>query len=295
MTVDPARAAASIEHNGVAYYFCGKGCAAKFQADPDRYLKPQPAPVTPALKSLDPVCGMTVDPARAAASIEHNGVAYHFCGKGCAAKFQADPDRYLKPQPAPVTPALKSLDPVCGMTVDPARAAASIEHDGVAYHFCGKGCAAKFQADPDRYLKPQPAPVTPASATLSTALYTCPMHPEVRQAGPGSCPFCGMALEPLEATADESNPELATMTRRFWICLGLTAPILVQMFWLKNVLLEFALATPVVLWAGWPFFERAWASVVSRHLNMFTLIALGTGAAYLYSVVALFRQRRRLF
>ncbi|MEA2994845.1 MAG: P-type Cu+ transporter, partial [Alphaproteobacteria bacterium] len=178
---------------------------------------------------------------------------------------------------------------------DPATARPRAEHDGRTYYFCSAGCRAKFAADPAKYLGPL-APATPAPAG---AIYTCPMHPEIRQAGPGVCPICGMALEPVMASADSGpNPELADMTRRFWIGLALAAPVVVLEMgahfagaqrWLDpglSNLVQFALATPVVLWAGWPFFARGARSLVSRHLNMFTLIAMGTGVAYVYSVVA---------
>jgi P-type Cu+ transporter len=186
-------------------------------------------------------------------------------------------------------------DPVCGMSVDPQRTAQRHTTDGHTYYFCSAGCRAKFAADPEKYLQPQatPAPIDEG------AVYTCPMHPEVRQAGPGSCPICGMALEPLLPTADAGpDPELADMTRRFWIGLALTAPVVVldmagHVFDLHHVIgatavnfIEFALAAPVVLWAGAPFFVRGWQSLVTRNLNMFTLIALGTGVAFLYSAVA---------
>jgi Cu+-exporting ATPase len=191
------------------------------------------------------------------------------------------------------------IDPVCGMKVNPSDAAGNHRYQGETYYFCGVGCAAKFRANPDRYLKPK-NPTPPAG---EQAEYTCPMHPEVRQLGPGVCPKCGMALEPMVATAEEINPELVDMTRRFRISLALTLPTLLLMVSsvvpgdpLKRLLgaggslwLEFALATPVVLWCGWPFFQRGWTSVLNRSLNMFTLISLGTGAAYFYSVAALFR------
>lgn len=191
------------------------------------------------------------------------------------------------------------IDPVCGMQVNPSDAAGKREYQGETYYFCGLDCAAKFWANPDRYLKPkEPSPLAGEQAE-----YTCPMHPEVRQAGPGSCPKCGMALEPVELTGEETNPELMDMTRRFWISLALTLPTLLLMVSslvpgdpLKRLLgsgaslwLEFALATPVVLWGGWPFFQRGWTSVLNLSLNMFTLIALGTGAAYFSSVGALLR------
>jgi Cu+-exporting ATPase len=189
-------------------------------------------------------------------------------------------------------------DPVCGMTVDPHTAKHRHDHLGHPYYFCSAGCRTKFIADPDKYLSPQEHKTEPVP---EGTIYTCPMHPEIRQVGPGSCPICGMALEPELVTADTGpNPELADMTRRFWIGLALAIPVFalemgshlagghgfVPQPW--SNLIQFALATPVVLWAGWPFFERGWQSLVTRNLNMFTLIALGTGVAWLYSVVATF-------
>jgi Cu+-exporting ATPase len=197
------------------------------------------------------------------------------------------------------------LDPVCGMTIDPAHAAGHTEYRGSTYYFCNPICLERFEADPERYLHPSHRPgheAMMAGSEDANREYTCPMHPEVRQRGPGACPKCGMALEPVEVTADDTgNPELDDMSRRFWWSAALTLPILAVM--IADVLpgrisdvvmhsravrwIEFALATPVVIWGGWPFFERAWASVVHRHLNMFTLIGLGVGAAYTYSVVAI--------
>jgi Cu+-exporting ATPase len=187
-------------------------------------------------------------------------------------------------------------DPVCGMTVDPHTTPHRYNLRGRPFYFCSAGCRSKFAADPERYL----AGDTRASEPVPEGtIYTCPMHPEVRQIGPGACPICGMALEPELATADAgANPELADMSRRFWIGLVLTAPVFVlemgaHLFgahgWIEPKLsswLQFAFASPVVLWAGWPFLVRGWQSVATRNLNMFTLIALGTGTAYLYSVVA---------
>jgi Cu+-exporting ATPase len=196
----------------------------------------------------------------------------------------------------PPAPALSVKDPVCGMTVDPSKTPHHAEHAGATFHFCSAGCLGKFRADPDRYLKPKPPEAAP-----SGTIYTCPMHPQIRRNTPGSCPICGMTLEPLTVAAESGpNPELADMSRRFWIGLALTAPVFILEMGghipglglhklvppLISTWIQFALSTPVVLWAGWPFFERAWASVVHRSLNMFSLIALGTGAAYLYSVVA---------
>src|SRR5579862_2669745 len=188
------------------------------------------------------------------------------------------------------------------MTVEPARAAGSYAYAGETYYFCAKSCLEKFRADPAKYLnRPAPGLVSlgakpvapPQTAPAATeAIYTCPMHPEVRQRGPGACPKCGMALEPVTLTlADTANPELIDMSRRFWISVVLTAPVLIlAMAELLDAAtrtwLEMALATPVVLWCGWPLFARGIASVRNRSLNMFTLIALGTGAAYFYSLAA---------
>ncbi len=228
-------------------------------------------------------------------------------------------------------------DPVCGMQVDSAKAAGTSDYQGQTYAFCSTGCKAKFDAKPDAFVHPAPAdPPAPPAKAADAREHTCPMHPEVRQVGPGACPKCGMALEPVSAapatktewtcpmhpevvrdqpgacpicgmaleprvvTLTEQNPELDDMTRRFRWSLTLTVPILA--FMLSDVLpgqplqhalgpvwmiwLQLVLATPVVLWGGWPFFTRGWASLVNRHLNMFTLIALGVGAAYGFSVVA---------
>jgi Cu+-exporting ATPase len=190
----------------------------------------------------------------------------------------------------PILQSTEVRDPVCGMKVDPQKAAGAVEHEGKTYHFCSKGCAAKFQADPDKYLVPQaaPEPMRPQSAGVE---YTCPMHPEVRQIGPGSCPKCGMALEPVSlsaATVHEVNPEYTDMKRRFWLSVPLSAVLLALMFLgIHKPWIECVLASPVVLWAGWPIFARAWASLRNRSLNMFTLIGAGSGVAYGFSVVAL--------
>ena len=202
-------------------------------------------------------------------------------------------------------PVPEALDPICGMTVDPAHAADTVLHEGVEYHFCSKYCAQKFRENPAQWLQPLPAfsplPVAPPVPTPPGAIWTCPMHPEVTSPKPASCPKCGMALEPQVPTLeDQPDPELHQMTRRLWICLVLTVPVfalaMLEMLPgdpLGTALgrlrpwLQFALATPVVLWGGAPFFQRGWQSVLNRHLNMFTLIALGTGVAWLYSAVAM--------
>ncbi len=193
---------------------------------------------------------------------------------------------------------VKSRDPVCGMSVDPAATKHHAEHGGATYDFCCAGCRAKFEAEPTKYIHPQ-LQMAPPPATKAT-VYTCPMHPQVRQDGPGSCPICGMALEPVTISADQiQNPELANMSRRFWIALAMAVPVVVldmggEFSGFARLIsahtsewAQFALATPVVFWAGWPFFVRARASLVNRSLNMFTLIALGTAIAWTYSFVAL--------
>ncbi len=188
------------------------------------------------------------------------------------------------------------IDPVCGMKVDPTTRKHVFDHDHTTYHFCSAGCRTKFAADPQRYLDPKPQQDDVPEGTI----YTCPMHPEIRQVGPGSCPICGMALEPDVVTLDDQpNHELTDMTRRFWIGLALALPVIVLDMGAHIVghslidpalsgWIQLAFATPVVLWAGWPFFVRGWQSLLTRNLNMFTLIAMGTGVAYLYSLVATF-------
>jgi Cu+-exporting ATPase len=205
------------------------------------------------------------------------------------------------------------IDPVCGMTVDPDHAAGSVEYQGKAYYFCSTHCVHRFGEDPEKFLNKtapasqpvgitrQPVGITREEKPVAGKKYTCPMHPEIVRDGPGSCPICGMALEPVTASLDEeANPELVDMTRRFWVAVILTIPVFVlamgemipgqplqrlipssAMQWLQLVF-----ASPVVLWAGWPFFVRAWHSIVNRNLNMFTLIGLGVGVGYLFSLIA---------
>src|SRR6266478_6394641 len=214
----------------------------------------------------------------------------------------------------PATPRVK--DPVCGMMVDPQKSAGKVEHGGKTYYFCSARCADRFENNPKNFiaapgtagmehhsLSPVHAvnhhsgPTAPASASSKTARYTCPMHPQIVQIGPGTCPICGMALEPMDVFAEvEADPEYDSMRLRFWISAALSLPLLLlSMFGealgvhlaptVRNGI-EFLLATPVVLWGGWPFFQRFWGSLVNRSPNMFTLIGLGTGAAYLSSVAA---------
>ena len=194
------------------------------------------------------------------------------------------------------------IDPVCGMKVNPDKAAAQHDHQGQTYYFCSGHCATKFKANPNDYLKEKEIPKAETKKN-STGKYTCPMHPEIVQDGPGSCPICGMALEPKQPTAEQGpDPELQNMQQRFWISVVLTVPIfliamggLIPVEGIKHFLhsnmawlnwLQLVLATPVVFWCGWPFFERAWSSILHRSPNMFTLIALGVGAAYSYSIIA---------
>jgi Cu+-exporting ATPase len=224
---------------------------------------------------------MQVDPSKAAAHVEHNGSTYSFCSQGCAAKFHADPEKHLRPKAsstaAPSSKTEQQTEYVCPM------------HPEVRQ--MGPGSCSKC----GMALEP-----TMVTAPAVRTEYTCPMHPEIIRSEPGSCPICGMALEPRQVTAEESNPELADMSKRFWISVVLAVPLLALMVsdllpsmplqhWLPTRTwdwIELALATPAVLWCGWPFFVRGWQSLVHRSLNMFTLIALGTGVAYLYSVIA---------
>jgi len=182
----------------------------------------------------------------------------------------------------------KVKDLVCGMSVDPAKTPHRATHQGQDYFFCGAKCREKFLADPEKYLAPAPSAPPAAAPAPAGTIWTCPMHPEIRRDAPGPCPICGMALEPLHPEpASAPNPELADMTRRFWIGLVFAVPVAVLAMAGEYLpVVQLVLATPVVLWAGWPFFVRGWASIVHRSPNMFTLIALGTGIAYLDSVVA---------
>ena len=203
---------------------------------------------------------------------------------------------------APADDSGRVTDPVCGMTVDPAATAHHADHAGRTYHFCSAGCRSRFLAEPDRYVGQQAAqtPPAPAAENPPGTVWTCPMHPEIRAPHPGACPICGMALEPATITPDSGpSPELADMTRRFRVGLGLSLPVVVlemgghlvpALHHLVpphvSVWIQLVLATPVVLWAGWPFFVRGWQSVRNRSLNMFTLVAMGTGVAFAYSMVA---------
>ena len=261
---------------------------------------------------LDPVCGMTVSPERAAAKVEYDGKLWHFCSKGCATKFNTDPANYAsgkaKPQPhthaplvqlgaAPKKAAQEVLDPVCGMTIDPATAAGHAEYQGKTYNFCSPSCLTKFKADPARYVMATKAPEPPPAPKEGERVeYICPMDPEILAYEPGPCPICGMALEPRIVTAEHDDTELNSMQRRFWISSALTIPLFAlamgEMFTSFTLSshasgwIQLLLGSPVVLWGGWPFFERGWTSFKTLRLNMFSLIAVGTGVAYIYSLIA---------
>jgi Cu+-exporting ATPase len=300
MMVDPATAAGKFDYKGETYYFCNPNCLRKFSADPQGYLNKTPElaamrqpmvqlggkskslPVMTAPPQIetqiDPVCGMTVNPATAAGSHEHDGKTYYFCSEHCLRKFRANPEAVLNP--APQAPAPAGVEYTCPMDPEVAQIGPG------ACPKCGMALEPKTLAFP---------------ATKTE--YVCPMHPEIVRDEPGNCPICGMALEPRIVTLEEEeNPELKDMKRRFWVGVALTLPVLLlamsEMIPGQPVqhalghrlitFIQFALATPVVLWGGKPFFERGWASIVNRSPNMFTLIAIGTGAAWLYSVIATF-------
>ncbi len=369
MKLEPLQARGKAQYRGETYFFCSPGCMHKFTASPAQYVTSlvdgenalaSSTPPTLSAKKLakDPVCGMAVDPAHAASTVEYDRKLYHFCSRQCGEKFRKDPARYLaasyKPAGmpgmvqiggAPVqisgmpvqsgAPRRLEKDLVCGMSVDPRTAAATADHVGKTYYFCSRGCAEKFRNDPGKYLSPstiRPAaphaipkgasyvcpmdpevhqdhpgacpkcgmalePSVPVTATKTQ--WTCPMHPEIVRDAPGSCPICGMALEPKTvAAAEQENPELREMTWRFWTSVSFGIPLVTFAMlrmspWLHHMVsphlgnwIEFALATPIVLWCGWPFFQRGWASVKFRSPNMFTLIAMGVGVAYIFSAVA---------
>jgi len=230
-------------------------------------------------REKDPVCGMTVEPSKAAAKQEYRGTTYYFCSRGCAARFAKEPEKFLA---APGSSGMETAH-----SGDSAHGVATVRggHGAEAVH-TGKA-ATSVQAGSE----------TTDTVAAKSAYYTCPMHPQILQIGPGSCPICGMALEPVEVSLEaETDPEYESMSRRLWVSASLSVPLLVIAMWGDLYTLPFsaetrnwiemALATPVVLWSGWPFFERFWLSLLNRSPNMFTLIGLGTGAAYLDSLAA---------
>jgi P-type Cu+ transporter len=300
MLVDPARAKHTLQHGGKTYFFCCGNCAEQFQAAPDNFLRQlrtpelvtlgRPAKATPfAPGTKDPVCHMDVDPAKAKFKLNQDTTTYFFCSAGCLEKFHRSPDHYLNPPPSRIVPVR-----LPGPHVGTAPAA----HSAYVCPMCPEVRESKLGPCPKCGMALEPE--TPVARTHVE--YTCPMHPEIVRPGPGACPICGMALEPrtVAAAEEEESPELRDMTHRFWVSTVLTVPLLAVAMadmlpgmpfqhalpagWLPWI--ELLLATPVVLWAGAPFFERGWTSVINRSTNMFTLIALGTGVAYLYSLIA---------
>ena len=305
MNVDPATARHKVERAEKTYYFCCGGCAEKFQASPEKYLQlparsavpglvsltqPAPSKATPSALVKDPVCGMDVHPETAKRRLDHSGKTYYFCSPGCLEKFSAHPEEYLQRQSASSGRGTVQIDAAPAKPGPPQPGA----------YVCPMCPEVR---------KTQPGPCPSCGMALESEMpvsrtrteYICPMHPQIIRSGPGSCPICGMALEPRTVRAqEEENPELRDMSRRFWVSLALTVPLLaIAMLdmlpglglkpgsstgWLPWI--ELVLASPVVLWGGWPFFQRGWASVVNRSTNMFTLIAMGTGVAYVYSLIA---------
>jgi len=235
----------------------------------------------------DPVCGMDVDPSANKPTLSHDGHDYHFCSDSCEAKFASAPNDYVN-----------AIDPVCGMEVARASAKHMAKHNGGNVYFCSTSCQSKFETDPEKYAGGVPTPEPMPKGTV----YTCPMHAEIEQVGPGECPICGMALEPKGVPTGEEgpNPELVDFKKRFWIGTILTIPLLILSMgpylgftWARELLgeqtslwIELLLGTPVILWSGWPFLVRGVKSVKTMNLNMFTLIAMGVSAAWAFSVVA---------
>ena len=330
MQVDPAKARGKVEHNGKMYFFCCPGCAQKFQAAPEKYLNSLPAPTSAAQAVPTTPFVIVASGSATTPSVRPLLTVLRATAEAQSHTLSASDSSSAKPgsQGGLASP-ITERDPVCGMQVDPAKARGKAEHAGKTYFFCCPGCARKFQADPEKYLAAGPVPAVASGSPIASAYspsrvdakphesrpivpqqasassrpveYTCPMDPEIVQMGPGACPKCGMALEPVLISAEEApNEELISMTRRFRLSAALSGPLLVLSMaesfgagfahtaaWMHaRNWIEQALATPVVLWCGWPFFERGWKSIVTRQLNMFTLIALGTATAYLYSVVA---------
>ncbi|MDF2982322.1 MAG: heavy metal translocating P-type ATPase, partial [Devosia sp.] len=275
MTVDMAKTPHRTMHEGREIGFCSGGCKTKFEAEPAKYLT-----------ATDPVCGMQVDRTTARHMLKHEGTRYYFCSAGCLGKFEADPQKYLN---APKDDACGCGD---GHGHDHGATAKGGGHDHAGHDHAGH--------DHSHHGHSHGAPPVDPSTVAAGTKWTCPMHPEIVKDGPGDCPICGMALEPMVASLDDGpNPELIDFTRRLWVSAGLSIPILIISMggmvglpvreWIGEPLatwIEMALATPVVLWAAWPFFRRFWNSLRNRSPNMWTLIGLGVGAAYLFSVVA---------
>lgn len=326
MAVSPESAAGSFEYNGETFYFCSKSCLETYKrgVNPE---KPTARPVQIGRKEIaedvmrmdktgthvDPICKMLVSPETAAGSYDHEGTTYYFCSKGCLEKFIAQTAG--EPQPNLVQLGRKKetvrhgemvaslegaeIDPVCGMRVSKETAAGSYPYNGKTFYFCSAGCLNKFKQNPAAFLENKKG--EKADSEKAGIEYTCPMHPEIVRIGPGTCPKCGMALEPKIFSLDDApDPEYLDMKRRFWVSALLTLPVfaLAMGEMLPNfhayvspkisLWIQFVLATPVVLWGGFPFFARGVQSIKNLSPNMFTLIAIGTGAAFIFSLFALF-------
>ena len=317
MTVDPVTAQGQVEHAGKSYFFCSPHCVTKFQQDPAKYLsapltghgfvtfgtaKAAGAPAS-AAKEKDPVCGMQVDPASAKYRFNHEGKTYYFCCGGCLERFRSDPAHFLGPKPSVGRAQLEAphaAHPHSMAADTPQPTPKATQPSGSRTYVCPM-CPEVRQDGPGPCPSCGMALEPESLLPVSKVEYTCPMHPEVVRSEPGGCPICGMALEPRTITAhEEENPELKDMSRRFWLSLVLTTPLLIIAMldmlpgmpiqhllpagWLPPI--ELILATPVVLWGGLPFFQRGWTSIINRSTNMFTLIAMGTGVAYFYSLIA---------
>ena len=331
MTIEPERAAGSYTCNGQTYYFCSEHCLAKFKQDPEKALN-SPAVGHPAVHTrtqntsnvttktvTDPVCGMTVDPARAAGKQRHGDQIYYFCSRRCMVKFIANPDAFLKPRPQDVSDPTAAEVSIDRATKGPQTSSTGAEAPGISADRAAESSQPAKKdygagiyvcpMDPEvRELRPGACPKcgmalepeAPAAPRVKTE-YVCPMHSEIVRSEPGACPICGMALEPRTvALEEEANPELIDMTRRFWVSVAFSVPIV--FFAMSEIIpgqplqrkisphllnwVQLILATPVMLWGGRPFFERGWKSIINRSLNMFTLIAIGVGSAYVYSVAA---------
>jgi Cu+-exporting ATPase len=326
MSVSPETARGEIEFEGNRYYFCSKGCLETFKRQnniPDS--KPQADLIRIGGKiedsmridkngtHIDPICKMLVSPETAAAKYEHDGETFYFCAVGCKDKFVSQLENknaghfthehhakeIVSHGEMTAAPQGEFIDPVCGMSVAPEAAAGKYDFAGETYYFCSNGCLNKFRQNPRAFLEERKEEKLEAES--QGVEYTCPMHPEIVQIGQGSCPLCGMALEPKVFTLDDApDPEYLDMKRRFRISAVLTLPVfaLAMAEMLPNfhsvispkisIWIQFILATPVVLWGGFPFFRRVRASIKNASPNMFTLIAIGTGAAFLFSLFALF-------
>ena len=311
MNVKTADAEYTHQYAGKKYYFCCSRCADKFKSNPQEYLNRAVTsglvtlgiPSTPKsaqkrITATDPVCGMRVNPGSTKFATEHDGEQVYFCGRSCLEKFKADPEKYSRKSPGLVTVA--GLSAARSVATGAEVRGSKPELQAQTFYVCP-------MCPEVREPKPIPCPscgmaLEPESPLPASRIeYTCPMHPQIVRSEPGSCPICGMALEPRTVTAvQEDNPELRDMTRRFWVSVIFTSPLLAlamgSMIWPHEFMqilegpripwLELVLASPVVLWCGLPFFQRFWTSFVNRSPNMFTLIGLGTGVAYAYSVIA---------